>query len=252
MTDDSQQGKGGRKDPLSATIAAKIRADIVAGRYPVGSRLPAEPEFARQLEVSRSTLRESLKLLEGDGLVLRRQRAGTTVNRRPLVEHPLQQNFGVSQLIEGSGKKHGVIDAQIRFLPATAEIAGALELEEGSEVVMLERTRTADGLPVVRTVDHLDARIVQRASAPLLPDVSFYRWLREHCGIAVTQGLARLSAERLSAEVAGTLGVDEGEPAFVLVQVDFSAEGRPVLHSGEYHLPHAFDISVIRTGPYSP
>jgi GntR family transcriptional regulator len=249
MTDNSQRAND-KKGGLSAVIAERIRAEIVGGNYPVGSRLPAEPEFASQLGVSRSTLRESLNLLERDGLVVRRQRAGTTVSRRPVVEHPLQQNFGVSQLIEASGEKHGVTNAQIRFFPAPEEIATALELEADAEVVMLERTRTADGVPVVRTVDHLDAQIVEKATAPLLPDVSFYQWLNDHCGISVTHGVAHLSAERLDPSIASRLKVGKDEPAFVLRQIDFSAAGKPVLHSAEYHVPHAFDITVVRSGPY--
>lgn len=241
---------GGSKDALSAVIAERIRGDIVAGRYPVGSRLPPEPEFAAQLGVARSTLREGLKLLERDGLVLRRQRAGTTVSQRPVVEHPLQRNYSVSDLIEASGKRHGVINAQIRFVSAPAEVAAALELELDAPVVVLERTRTADGTPVVRTIDHIDAHIVEGASAPLLPEVSFYRWLHDHCGISVTHGVAHLLADRPMTAIAEHLGIDEAEPVLVLRQVDFSAEGRPVLHSEEYHVAHAFDVTVVRNGPF--
>jgi GntR family transcriptional regulator len=251
MTDNSRRGNGVRKDPLSVVIAERIRAGVIAGSYPVGSRLPAEPEFASQLGVSRSTLREGLKLLERDGLVVRRQRAGTIVSRRPVVEHPLQQNYGVSDLIEAAGKVHGVEDAEIRFLPAPPEIATALELEPEAQVVSLERTRTADGEPVIRTVDHLDARIVERATAPLLPDASFYRWLNDHCEIAVTHGVAYLSAASADDALGAKLRIGAGEPLFVLRQLDFSAEGRPVLHSTEYHVPQAFDITVVRSGPYS-
>lgn len=252
MADNSERtsANGGKKDALSAVIAERIRTEILAGRYAVGSRLPPEPEFAAQLGVSRSTLREGLKLLERDGLVLRRQRAGTTVCRRPAVEHPLQRNYGVSDLIEASGKRHGVIDAQVRFVAAPAEIAAALELEPGASVVVLERTRIANATPVVRTVDHIDARIVESASAPLLPGVSFYTWLHDHCGISVTYGVAHVSANRPSAAVARHLGIDEAEPIFVLRQVDFSVEGRPVLHSEEYHVAHAFDVTVVRNGPF--
>jgi GntR family transcriptional regulator len=251
MTDKSGgKGTGGRKARLSATVADQIRSGIVAGSYPVGSRLPAEPEFASQLGVSRSTLREGLKLLEGDGLVVRRQRAGTTVTRRPVVEHPLQRNYGVSDLIESAGKAYAVRDAEIRFAPAEPEIAAALDIEVGAEVVSLERTRTADGEPVVRTVDYLDARIVEKATAPLLPDVSFYRWLHDHCGISVTYGVANLSAASADSGLARTLQLSEGDPLFVLTQVDFSSAGDPMVHSTEFHVPQAFDITIIRSGPF--
>lgn len=50
-------------------IAAQIRAELVAGRLRVGSRLPAERALAEQFGVSRNTLREALRSLEHAGLI---------------------------------------------------------------------------------------------------------------------------------------------------------------------------------------
>jgi GntR family transcriptional regulator len=236
---------------LSATIGERLRREIAAGTYPAGSRLPPEPQLAQQLAVSRSTLREALKLLERDRLVLRRQRAGTIVCARPLVQHPLQSNYGVRDLIEASGAEHAVIDAQIGFVAAPEHVARALELDPSAPVVVLERTRTADRRPVVRTVDHLDRGIVERAGAPLLPDISFYEWLHDHCGIAVAYGVAQVEARFAAPGLAGHLGIAPEAPVLTLVQVDYTAAGSPVLHSEEFHVADAFHATVIRNGPYN-
>ena len=50
-------------------IAAQIRAELVAGRLKIGSRLPAERPLAEQFGVSRNTLREALRSLEHAGLL---------------------------------------------------------------------------------------------------------------------------------------------------------------------------------------
>jgi GntR family transcriptional regulator len=239
------------KRPLSLAIGDRLRGEIAAGVYPTGSRLPPEPELARRLDVSRSTLREALKLLEREGLVTRRQRAGTTVCARPTVRHPLQHNCGVRDVIEASGRRHAVVDARIRFDGTSEELAEALELAPGDPVVVFERTRTADGKPVVRTVDHLDSRIVERATAPLVPDVSLYRWLHDHCGIAVTYGVAQVAATLPASDVSEHLAIAGSDPVLTLVQVDYTAAGRPVLHSQEYHVAEAFHVTVIRNGPYT-
>jgi GntR family transcriptional regulator len=239
-----------KKEGLSVTVAEGIRAGISEGEYPIGSRLPPEVEFAGQLGVSRSTLREALKLLEREGLIVRRQRAGTTVSAQPAVQHPLQRNYGVREMVEDSGKQHGVIDAEIRFVEASEKIAAALEVESATQLVVLERTRTADGKPVVRTVDYLDSEIVSGATAPVLPDVSFYRWMFDHCGIAVTHGVAHVTATVADAGLAKRLGVKEGAPLLRLTQVDYTSGGRPVLYSEEFHIAEAFDVTVIRNGPF--
>ena len=73
-----------RKAALSAALAERLSREIASGAFPAGSRLPSEVEFARQLDVSRSTLREAFSLLEREGLIVRRQRAGTIVQARPV------------------------------------------------------------------------------------------------------------------------------------------------------------------------
>ena len=61
----------------------QIRAAIESGQYPQGTRLPAEPDFCRQLGVSRVTLRSALSRLAEDGLIVRNTRSGTMVLSEP-------------------------------------------------------------------------------------------------------------------------------------------------------------------------
>jgi GntR family transcriptional regulator len=252
MTDNTvASGRRQRKESLARKLAADLRQGIANGDYRPGSRLPPEPEFAERVGVSRVTLREALRQLEGEGLITRRQRRGTFVSARPVVYSSLDRNFSVRHIIEASGKEAGTVDARISFTEAPPDVSEALELEARAPVTVLERIRTADGRPVVLTTDFLDSRIVEHATAPLLPDVTFYEWLRDHCGIVVTHGLAHVSAVTAETELARRLGIAEGAPMLRLHQVDFTAEGRPVLHSREFHVSDAFDITVVRSGPYA-
>src|SRR3954468_149124 len=54
---------------LYRQIAEQIRALIARGEFATGSRLPAERDLARQLGVSRPSVREALIALEVEGLV---------------------------------------------------------------------------------------------------------------------------------------------------------------------------------------
>ncbi len=251
MTNSVSGRKRPRKAALSAALAERLSREIASGAFPAGSRLPSEVEFARQLDVSRSTLREAFSLLEREGLIVRRQRAGTIVQARPVVRHPLQRNYSVRELIEASGKTHAIKDAEIRFVNASPNVAEDLGLDVEAEVVVLERTRTADGEPVVRTIDYLDARIVAGATAPLLPDRSFYEWMHDHCGIDVAYGVARLESAVAKDDLVQQLDVAPGTMLLRLSQVDYTAQGRPVLSSVEFHVAEAFHVTVVRNGPYS-
>lgn len=237
-------------DKLSISVADRIRAQIADGSLTVGERLAPEPQLAVEHQVSRATLREALRELEREGLVTRRQRLGTMISARPALAHPLQRNGSVRELIESGGCRHSVLEAEVRFPEASEAIADALGLAPGDPVVELKRVRAADGRRVVLTIDSFDAQIVEQATAPLLAEVSFYEWLAEHCGVRVAYGVASLTAALATHEQAVSLDIDQGIPLLRLVQRDFTASGEPVLHSDEFHLADAFDISVIRHGPF--
>jgi DNA-binding FadR family transcriptional regulator len=64
---------------LGQLVVAALIEQIVSGRFPEGASLPPEPVLCQDFNVSRSVIRESVKLLEEKGLVVARQGQGTTV-----------------------------------------------------------------------------------------------------------------------------------------------------------------------------
>jgi DNA-binding LacI/PurR family transcriptional regulator len=67
-------------EPLHAQIAARVRREVRDGVYGPGQRLPAEVELARQLGVSRGTVRHALTALLDEGLLQTVPGRGTFVN----------------------------------------------------------------------------------------------------------------------------------------------------------------------------
>ena len=57
----------------------QLRAAILDGQYPPASRLPTEQELCDVLDVSRSTIREALRVLETEGLIEVRRGSGAYV-----------------------------------------------------------------------------------------------------------------------------------------------------------------------------
>lgn len=57
------------KRPLYVNVYDELLLQITQGEYPIGSRLPSEPDLAKELGVSRATLRQALALLQDDGLI---------------------------------------------------------------------------------------------------------------------------------------------------------------------------------------
>ncbi|MEJ5226054.1 MAG: GntR family transcriptional regulator, partial [Anaerolineales bacterium] len=79
-------------------------ADLIARSAP-GTRLPSEPELAKKLGVSRATLREAMRAFETQGLIRRRQGAGTfVVGQPPVIESGLEVLESMLTLARRSGK----------------------------------------------------------------------------------------------------------------------------------------------------
>ncbi|MFD9906708.1 FadR/GntR family transcriptional regulator [Streptomyces sp. NPDC059063] len=68
-----------RRSALSEQVIAELRNQISSGEWPVGSRIPTEPELVEQLGVARNTVREAVRALAHNGLLDIRQGSGTYV-----------------------------------------------------------------------------------------------------------------------------------------------------------------------------
>lgn len=70
------------KPSLVELTADALRERIIAGAWPLGSRIPIEPELAALLGVSRNTVREAVRVLAFCGVLSVRQGDGTYVASR--------------------------------------------------------------------------------------------------------------------------------------------------------------------------
>ncbi|MFE9094865.1 FadR/GntR family transcriptional regulator [Streptomyces sp. NPDC007264] len=68
-----------RRSALSEQVITALRNQITSGEWPVGSRIPTEPELVAQLGVARNTVREAVRALAHNGLLDIRQGSGTYV-----------------------------------------------------------------------------------------------------------------------------------------------------------------------------
>ncbi len=235
----------------SVSVQGELAERIDRGRLAAGTRLPSEPELAAEFGVSRATLREALRALEGQGLVRRLWGSGTYVADRTRVANSLDLNFGVSDAIRAAGMQAGTEQGRHWIGPASASEAERLGLEPGRDVLVIERVRTADGRPVVFSRDIMPGGIIgDRADiADQMVQRSIYEVLERDLGIVIHHGVASFRPTQADRTVARLLGTRTGDLLLYLWQVDYADGGAAVLSSHEYHLADAFDFSVVRRGP---
>ncbi|HEY1549910.1 MAG TPA: FadR/GntR family transcriptional regulator [Kofleriaceae bacterium] len=112
------------KQRVAEEIAEQLRALILNGQYPPGSKLPPERELSKRLRVNRASLREALKKLEHLGLVRIRQGDGTRVQNFmetggiELVQHLLPLAGGKPELIRDLLEFRRIMGREIARLAA--------------------------------------------------------------------------------------------------------------------------------------
>ncbi|GAC1321023.1 MAG: FadR/GntR family transcriptional regulator [Chloroflexota bacterium] len=96
-----------RRSRLYERIIEQIRTLISEGRWGPGAQLPAERELAERLRVSRTSVREALRILEMQGVLETRQGGGTFVRTTdmealvaPLANAILQGRRELAQILE--------------------------------------------------------------------------------------------------------------------------------------------------------
>ncbi|HVV10513.1 FadR/GntR family transcriptional regulator [Amycolatopsis sp.] len=113
------QAEHPRKAKMSETIAVHIRRLIASGELREGEWLPTEPELMAEYGVSRPTLREAFRLLEGDSLVrVRRGPPGGAQVRLPGPE-AVAPIFGLLLTLSGATLRD-VYEARLVLEPPAA------------------------------------------------------------------------------------------------------------------------------------
>jgi GntR family transcriptional repressor for pyruvate dehydrogenase complex len=105
-----------RRQRMGDQLYGQILEQIVSGRLPEGTRLPAELDLCKMFGVSRPVVRQALQRLRADGLVQARQGSGTYVMARPaerLADFAEPQRVAeylrcieVRLVLEGSAARH--------------------------------------------------------------------------------------------------------------------------------------------------
>lgn len=224
-----------------------LRDAILAGDYRPGDQLPPEAELAAQFDVSRLTLREAVRGLAEEGFVSRQQGVGTHITSLHRLQNNLSENFGVTDLIAGLGLKPGgeVLDVSIE--PASDRVARAIDIPAHEPVTRLERVRTAEGDPIVYSIEYVASEIDTDADALARHGGSLYALLQA-AGVELHHGVAKLKALGADAELAKRLGIRRGDPLLFLEQVDYDSSDQPHLLALEWYRADLVELSVYRRG----
>jgi GntR family transcriptional regulator len=243
---------GMSRENLAARVANAIREQIQNGKLPRGAKLPGELELSKELGVSRQTLREATRKLTSEGLLTIRHGAGTFVaERSEQLRSALDTMSSMSALIRGHGGESKVDDLRVRSIPATAEIAAALDLPESSPVAEIFRRRLIGSKPLAIAYDYIALLDDSKWKLPIIKTFdggSIYEFLETKFKKTLAFSEAVLAAVEASRKHAELLRVKLGFPLLRMRETQFEIPDRRCLYSVIYHHSALVEFTVKRPG----
>lgn len=213
-----------------------------------GQQLPSEPDLAKQLNVSRFSLREALQRLEAEGYILKRRGIGTFVNK------PSTQNiqFGYEKLhsLSGSliseGTKPGIKELYITKGILDKEIQKILNLGIDEKIIKIERLRTKDEEVFNWSIDYLGEKNINETIAKKNLGFSLYKFLEVYCGIFISYSKAKITPYISDPFLSEKLLIPQESLLTKVSQVHYLENKDPIMYSIEFFPVDLFSISITR------
>jgi DNA-binding FadR family transcriptional regulator len=160
-----------KKKAISESVAEQLRMAILRGEVAIGERLPPERELAPRFGTNRNTLREAIRSLEAQGLVVARQGDGVRVadfrNNGELSLLP-----DLLRIAEGEERKRMVGDIllmrrrmAVEVAQVAADRASPEDVERLRNIIALQRKHEGDLLRTLLTDLELYAAMVRAANS---------------------------------------------------------------------------------------
>jgi GntR family transcriptional regulator len=143
-------------NPMYRQIAEDLRDQIESGQIKPGQQLRTELELREQYNASRNTVRDAIKWLTNLGLVETKPGQGTFVVQTidPFVtklsgDPTIGSDEGAVYLSEVSeqNRRPTSTPPQVEIQEASADMAAALKIDKGAEVISRHERRFIDGTP---------------------------------------------------------------------------------------------------------
>lgn len=233
---------------LPNLVADALRQAIRDGRLKPGQQLPSEPEFSEQMGVSRTTLRDAIRMLVSNGALERRRGVGTFVAHNSLINihEGLETLVSTSDVIRAQGYEPGTSQCAWELIPAAEDLAKIFGIAAGTLLIHLARTRTANGVPVIHCEEYVPTTIIESARVERLTgDWSLYGILRE-AYFEFASAICKVIPVVANEDLASRLNTPLHHPLLLLRQTHYASEHKPILYCENYHNSSIIEFHIVR------
>lgn len=231
--------------PIYQQIQNWMREQILTGRWQENYQLKAEDELAVDLGINRGTLRNAIKTLIDEGLLVRIHGKGTFVARR-VVEQSLAQNL--TTFSEGLISKNIPFTTRVleqRITTPDPDMAELLSLEPDESIFFLKRVRSVNDKPVIFLQNYVVYRYCRGIEAADFAERRLFDVLERDYALTLAWGRRVFEAHAAEEEIASALMLPTGAPVMYATQVTYSPQDIALEASHMWFAGDSFRLSAL-------
>lgn len=234
------------RQPLYRQLMEELREQIRNGIYKVGNQIPTEPELANQYEISRITVRKTIKELCKQGYLVKQQGKGTFVET-PKIYRKIEQQSNVS--FTESCKQNGRVPLShvISFEVIIVDewVQDFLKLGNGTKVLFITRLLLADSIPIIMENIYLPYDRFEDFQPEKLENSSLFEYLeKKYHIISHPKSRSTIEIDTATPEVASRLGMITGEPLMIMCNYMRDQNDVPTYISREIIVGSRYIVSI--------
>lgn len=217
---------------LYLKIKQQLEKMIKEEVFKKGEKLPSEPILAKQLQVSRSTLREAIKLLQRQGILISKNGDGTYVNKNTEI---LNSSLNILQSTEAMIRNSGLTVSQSDMTVYERKMTDEWmeKLKNGEDAVVIERLRRNEDKDFAYTFNIIPKNIAGDLFKEGIRG-SLLHVLEEKLNIKISYALSEIcivdGTEIFDKKVLNKLG----DKIILLKQLHFNNKDKPIFYSYDY------------------
>lgn len=220
-----------------------LRQLIEKEEYKNGKLLPGEVELAKQLNISRNTLRKAINKLVFEGLLYRKRGYGTKVIQKGIVSG-IKNWLSFSQEMKRLGITIRNFEIHVRYQQPTPEVANFFDLEKGKnhKILLMERVRGNTKYPFVYFSSYFNPDI------PITSDENFnrplYKILEKDFNVIVKTSKEEIFARLAGDFIATKLEIHANDPILVRKRLVYDKNDVPIEYNIGYYRADSFTYRI--------
>jgi GntR family transcriptional regulator len=233
-------------DPYYMQLARILEDQLKGGAYKPGERFPGESQLSREFDLSRSTVRETLRLLETRGMIRMVPNRGAFVNGSEPKSWALQVTQGFLEP-EAHSPGSEITTNVIRsgYEPPSDHVAKALSTSNAEDVFVLERVRQIDGKPAMHSTNWLPHDVGRTLLGnPVLEGTGSLNQTLRASGFSVFSARRQVEAVAAPEDTAKLLRLKRSAPVLLIRSASRDENGRPFDYYCSYVRSDVVAISV--------